>query len=137
MWSENKCLVSADGPSWVEAGNVRSVKFPRCPQKKMTVDQIRLTKRQRHTGDRHRQRQSGSKTQCILYFWKAGGSRISNMAFPPKIPTTFLSPNFSTEHFPPKPIFHMSTTYYIVKNIWVSHNLLGLVMMIVIIIIIM
>ena len=40
------------------------------------------TKTHRH---RQRQIQSASKTQCMLYFLKAVGSRISNIAFPPKI----------------------------------------------------
>ena len=30
---------------------------------------------------RQRQIQSASKTQCMLYFWRAGGSRISNMTW--------------------------------------------------------
>ena len=63
------------------------------PRQRLTESQIQR-QRQRHT-DRHRQIQiqSASKTQCMLYFLKAGGSRISNMAFPPKL---------STKHFPHK-----------------------------------
>ena len=128
LWSENKCLISADGPSCVEPGNVWSVKFPRCPQKKMMVDQIRLTKRQRHTGHRHRQRHSGSKSQCILYSWKAGGSRISNMAFPPKIPTTFFHQTFhrtfSTKtNFPPVYyILHSLKYLSIAQFTWSSYD---------------
>ena len=38
----------------------------------------------------HRHRQSASKTQCMLYSLKAGGSRISNIAFPPKIPLCWI-----------------------------------------------
>ena len=45
------------------------------------------TKTHRH---RQRQIQSASKTQCMLYSLKAGGSRISNIAFPPKIPLCWI-----------------------------------------------
>ena len=51
----------------------------------------RQIQRQRHT-DTNKDK-CVSKTQCMLYIWKAWGSRISNMAFPP---------NFSTENFQPK-----------------------------------
>ena len=58
----------------------------------MTMTETKTYKKTNTKTKTHRQRQiqSASKTQCMLYSLKAGGSRISNIAFPPKIPLCWI-----------------------------------------------
>ena len=91
------------------------------------------TKTQRH---RQRQKQSASKTHCMLYFLKARGSRISKMAFSPKISTKTFPPSiFNPNLFTRKvftTIFHQifSISAISVIAFLVSHLLLDLLIQI-------